>query len=115
MNRNLEQALIELAWTDPDFGQLLAEDPHAALKHIGVTVPDGIRLDIRVQRPNTLYYVIPPEIDDGADADVVINQMDLWRSGDQFVWIMPQHKKVDLLKMRQQHRQWSRNAEERTQ
>jgi hypothetical protein len=30
--------------------------------------------------------------------------MDLWRSGDQFVWIMPQDAKVALLQMREQYR-----------
>ena len=30
--------------------------------------------------------------------------MDLWRSGDQFVWIMPQDAKVALLDMREQYR-----------
>ena len=72
----------------------------------GSLSPPDIRLDIRVQRPDTLYYVIPPSVTDGADPDVIVNQMDLWRSGDQFVWIMPQHSKVELLKMRRQHRQW---------
>jgi len=30
--------------------------------------------------------------------------MDLWRSGDQFVWIMAQDAKVALLEMREQCR-----------
>ena len=35
---------------------------------------------------------------------LVVNQMDLWRSGDQFVWIMPQDAKLALLDMREQYR-----------
>ena len=30
--------------------------------------------------------------------------MDLWRSGDQFVWVMPQDAKLALLTMREQYR-----------
>ena len=34
----------------------------------------------------------------------MVNQMDLWRSGEQFIWIMPQEAKMALLKMREQYR-----------
>jgi hypothetical protein len=97
---DLEQALTLLAWTDPAF----ADDPGAALARLGVDVPDGFRLDVRVQRRDTLYLVIPPAVGDGETADAVVNQMDLWRSGDQFVWIMPQDAKMALLEMREQYR-----------
>ncbi|HTP15313.1 MAG TPA: hypothetical protein VMK13_05700 [Streptosporangiaceae bacterium] len=81
----LEQALTILAWSDPAF----AGDPYAALPQLGVEMPAGFRLDIRVQRRDTLCLIIPPASPDGG-TDMVVNQMDLWRSGDQFVWIMPQ-------------------------
>ena len=35
------------------------------------------------------------------DAEMVINQMDLWQSGDLFCWMMPQAMKLELLRMRQ--------------
>jgi hypothetical protein len=97
---DLEQALTLLAWSDPKF----ADDPDAALARLGVDVPNGLRLDLHVQRRDTLYLVIPPAAGDGEAADAVVNQMDLWRSGDQFVWIMPQDAKVPLLQMREQYR-----------
>lgn len=97
---DLEQALTERAWSDPE----VAHDPTGALAALGVEVPDGLQVDIRVQRPDTLYLVIPPAASDGAQVDDVANQMDLWRSGDQFVWIMPQDAKVALLTMREQYR-----------
>jgi hypothetical protein len=97
---DLEQALTLLAWSDPTF----ASDPGAALRRLGVDVPDGFRLDLRVQRRDTLYLVIPPAADEGETPDAVVDQMDLWRSGDQFVWIMPQDAKLALLRMREQHR-----------
>ena len=97
---DLETALTELAWSDPG----VAGDPAAALARLGVDVPAGMRVDVRVQRPDTLYLVIPPAVPDGAEAEQVVDQMDLWRSGDQFVWIMPQEAKVALLEMREQYR-----------
>lgn len=96
----LEAALTELAWADPS----VIDDPTAALARLGVTVPDGVRVDVRIQRRDTLYFVIPPSATDGGEVDGVVNQMDLWRSGDQFVWIMPQAAKLALLDMRQQCR-----------
>ena len=36
--------------------------------------------------------------------------MDLWRSGEQFVWIMPQEAKLALLKMREQYRDHRRRG-----
>lgn len=99
-NLGLEDALTELAWADPS----VADDPHAALARLGVTVPDGVQVDVRVQRRDTLYFVIPPAAADGGQAAGVVNQMDLWRSGDQFVWVMPQDAKVALLDMREQCR-----------
>ncbi len=97
---DLEQALTLLAWSDPAF----ANDPDAALARLGVEVPNGLRLDVRVQRRDTLYLVIPPAAGDGEATDAVVNQMDLWRSGDQFVWILRQDAKVALLQMREQYR-----------
>jgi len=96
----LEQALTDLAWADPS----VATAPEAALARLGVRVPDGIRLDVRVQRADTLYFVIPPAADDVGATDHVVDQMDLWGSGDQFVWILPEHAKVALLQMREDYR-----------
>ncbi|HUL99974.1 MAG TPA: nitrile hydratase [Mycobacterium sp.] len=96
----LEQALTQLAWADPS----VVDAPVAALARLGVTVPDGLRLDVRIQRRDTLYFVVPPMASDGGEVDGVVNQMDLWGSGDQFVWIMGQDAKVALLDMREQRR-----------
>ena len=97
---DLEQALTALAWRDPS----AVEDGASPLAALGVDVPTGMRVDLRVQRRDTLYFVIPPAAGDGADPDRVVDQMDLWSSGDQFVWILPQDAKVDLLDLREQYR-----------
>jgi hypothetical protein len=96
---DVEQALTMLAGNDPS----VAEDPAAALSQLGVDVPAGLRFDVRIQRWDTLYLVIPPAYCDDGEHERVVNQMDLWRSGDQFVWIMPQDAKVALLQMREQY------------
>jgi len=97
---DLEQALTMLAWSDP----AVTEDPAAAVAQLGVQVPAGFRIDLRIQRPDTLYLVIPPAFSDEGEHESVVNQMDLWRSGEQFVWIMSQEAKLALLKMREQYR-----------
>lgn len=112
MSVDLERELIARAWTDPAFARALQDDPAAALAQIGVSVPEGLRVNVRVQRRDTLYYVIPPAVGEGGDPEGIANQMDLWRSADEFVWVLPQHAKVGLLAMRQQHRRWSFGAEE---
>jgi hypothetical protein len=97
---DLEQALTMPAWRDP----AVTEDPAAAFAQLGVQVPAGLRVDLRIQRPDTLYLVIPPAFPDGGEHESVVNQMDLWRSGEQFVWIMPEEAKLALLQMREQCR-----------
>ena len=97
---DLEQALTMLGWSDP----AVTGDPVAALTQLGVDVPAGWRVDLRIQRPDTLYLVIPPAFSDEGEHEQVVNQIDLWRSGEQFVWIMPQEAKLALLEMREQYR-----------
>jgi len=101
---SLEQCLVELAWTDPAFAELLRNDPRQALHSIGVEVSSAIEIDVRQQRRDTLTFVIPPLAEPTEDQDKVINQMDLWQSGDLFCWIMPQALKLELLRMRESFR-----------
>ena len=67
-------------------------------------VSAGIKVNVRQQRRDTLYFLIPPLATNPEDAETVINQMDLWSSGDLFCWIMPQALKLELLRMRQSFR-----------
>ena len=101
---SLERRLVELAWTDPDFAERLRKDPRQALASIGVEVSPDVKIDIRQQRRDTLYFVMPPLAARPEDAETVINQMDLWGSGDLFCWMMPQALKLELLRMRQSFR-----------
>ena len=101
---SLERRLVELAWTDPDFAERLQKDPRQALASIGVEVSPDVKIDVRQQRRDTLYFVIPPTAAKPEDAERVINQMDLWQSGELFCWMMPQAMKLELLRMRQSFR-----------
>jgi hypothetical protein len=101
---SLERRLVELAWTDPAFAALLQTDPRQVLAAIGVEVSPGVKIDIRQQRRDTLYFVIPPLAAKPEDSEMVINQMDLWQSGELFCWMMPQALKLELLRMRQSFR-----------
>jgi hypothetical protein len=101
---SLERRLVELAWTDADFAEGLRKDPRQALASIGVETSPSVKIDVRLQRRDTLYFVIPPLAAKPEDAETVINQMDLWESGDLFCWIMPQALKLELLRMRQSFR-----------
>ena len=101
---SLERRLVELAWTDQAFAELLHKDPRQALASIGVEVSPGIQIDVRQQRRDTLYFVIPPLAERQEDAKKVINQMDLWQSAELFCWMMPQTLKLELLRMRESFR-----------
>jgi len=103
MTDSLERKLTELAWCDPAFRKQIEDNPKKALKELGIEVPDHIKLDVRQQRRDTFYYVIPPPAND-VDNTKSINQMDLWQSADLFIWIMPEKIKEHLLMMRQQFR-----------
>ena len=103
-DKSLERRLVELAWTDPAFAELLQKNPRQALASIGVEVSTGVEIDVRQQRRDTLYFVIPPLAESTEDAETVINQMDLWQSGELFCWIMPQALKLELLRMRESFR-----------
>ena len=98
---SLERRLVELAWTDPAFAELLQTDPRQALGRLGVELPPGVEIDVRLQRRDTLYFVIPPLATEPDAAPTPINQMDLWQSGELFCWMLPQALKLELLRMRQ--------------
>ncbi|MCP2165753.1 hypothetical protein [Goodfellowiella coeruleoviolacea] len=104
MTVELERAITEQAWTNPRFRELLRTDPKGALAELGVAVPDGIEVDVRIQDRDTLYYLVPP-LRTGTPARGGVNQIDLWRSADMFCWILPEKLKVSLLAMRRAFRE----------
>ncbi|MEE4598597.1 Rid family hydrolase [Streptomyces sp. DSM 41524] len=98
---DLEAALTRRAWADPAFAEQLERDPGLALAALGVTVPPGITVQVKLQKRDTLYYVVPPAKKPGEpDQREAVNLMDQWGSGDMFVWVLPERLKAGLLAMR---------------
>lgn len=101
---SLERHLVERSWTDPAFAERLRMDAHQALADLGVEISPDVKIDVRLQRRDTLYLVIPPPAASAGDAQSPVNQMDLWQSAELFCWILPEALKLELLRIRQSFR-----------
>ena len=53
--------LIAKAWTDEDFKARLKADPKAALKEVGMDVPEGVEIEVVESTQEKAYLVIPPK------------------------------------------------------
>lgn len=60
MGQTFKRALTERAWCDPDFARLREDDRRSAVAAMGGEVSDNVRIGVRVQRQDTLYFVISP-------------------------------------------------------
>jgi Nitrile hydratase, alpha chain len=59
--RDLETALIEKCWKDPDFKKRVVSDPKGMLeRHIGQKLPSEVKIFIHEEDTNTLHFSIPP-------------------------------------------------------
>jgi hypothetical protein len=58
--RDLETALIEKCWKDPDFKKQVTSDPKGMLeRHTGQKLPAPIKIFIHEEDANTLHFSIP--------------------------------------------------------
>ena len=58
--RDLETALIEKCWKDPDFKKQVISDPKGMLeRHTGQKLPAQIKIFIHEEDANTLHFSIP--------------------------------------------------------
>ncbi|AJS57384.1 NHLP leader peptide family RiPP precursor [Paenibacillus sp. IHBB 10380] len=56
----LQTQIINKAWEDPSFKELLLADPKAAIKEVlGVIIPEHIKLKAVEESSDELYLVIP--------------------------------------------------------
>jgi hypothetical protein len=59
--RDLETALIEKCWKDPEFKRQVISDPKGMLeRHTGQKLPAPIKIFIYEEDANTLHFSIPP-------------------------------------------------------
>jgi hypothetical protein len=59
--RDLQTALIEKCWKDPDFKKSVVSDPKGMLElHTGQKLPSEVKIFIHEEDANTLHFSIPP-------------------------------------------------------
>lgn len=58
---SIETSIIERAWKDAEFKAQLVEDPKAALRAMGETVPDFLNIKVVEETGNTRYFVLPQD------------------------------------------------------
>jgi hypothetical protein len=59
--RDLQTALIEKCWKDPDFKKSVVSDPKRMLElHTGQKLPSEVKIFIHEEDANTLHFSIPP-------------------------------------------------------
>lgn len=61
MTANIVQSnLIQKAWQDPAFKNLLLTDPKAAIKEVlGIVLPDHVQVKTLEEKPDQYYLVLP--------------------------------------------------------
>jgi hypothetical protein len=59
--RELETALIEKCWKDPEFKKAVVSDPKGMLeRHTGQKLPSQVKILIHEEDANTLHLSVPP-------------------------------------------------------
>src|ERR1700749_3689600 len=59
--RDLEVALIEKCWKDPDFKKQVLADPKGMLeRHLGKTLPVALKVFVHEESAETLHFSLPP-------------------------------------------------------
>jgi len=104
--KDLEYFITKHAWDDPILAEFLEKDAVAALKSIGMQVPENFKLRIIVQKEDTIYLSMPPAI----KSEEIVQQvrtdelMDVWSSGNFFTWLIPAALKFNIFKLRNRQR-----------
>ena len=100
--KDFEYYLTKHAWENPEFALFLEKDPIGALKSIGLDVPDNLKLRVIVQRDDTIYLAMPPakRSDESAPENITEELMDIWSSGNFFIWFSPLALKYNIFKLR---------------
>lgn len=58
--RDLETALIEKCWKDPEFKKQVLSDPKGMLeRHLGRKLPPNVKIFLHEEDPKTLHFSVP--------------------------------------------------------
>jgi len=99
--KDFEYFLTKACWDDPGFSKRIEENAEEALKEKGLTIPDGLKIRVKVQKDNTIYLAIPPRNTSSASQiETVTEEMDVWSSGNFFIWFAPLALKFNLFALR---------------
>lgn len=70
MNQNEQQKLwakiVAKAWADEDYKQRLLDDPAAVLRAEGMTLPEGVEINVVEATAKKAWFVLPMQPDEGA-------------------------------------------------
>ena len=59
--RDLEVALVEKCWKDPEFKKQVLADPKGMLeRHIGKKLPGDLKIFVHEENAETLHFSLPP-------------------------------------------------------
>ena len=59
--RDLEVALVEKCWKDPEFKKQILADPKGMLElHIGQKLPGDLKIFVHEENAETLHFSLPP-------------------------------------------------------
>jgi len=94
----LEQQIIERAWQDEQFRQLLLTDPKQAIGEVlGFELPDHLNVQVLEEKTDTIYLVIPPNPNDREEAPLSPAELDLVAGGSMFTVMGPQRLSLCLI------------------
>ncbi|MFI5333697.1 MAG: NHLP leader peptide family RiPP precursor [Chlamydiales bacterium] len=58
--KELEAKIIAHAWKDPRYKEKLLKNPRAAMKEMGLDIPENIHVKVVEDKPNSFTFVLPP-------------------------------------------------------
>ena len=59
--RDLEVALVEKCWKDPEFKKQILADPKSMLeRHLGKKLPGDLKIFVHEENAETLHFSLPP-------------------------------------------------------
>ncbi|MCS6959847.1 MAG: NHLP leader peptide family RiPP precursor [Pseudanabaenaceae cyanobacterium SKYGB_i_bin29] len=96
--KQLESEIIERAWRDEGFRQLLLADPKRAIGEVlGWELPAHITIHVLEEQTDTLYLVIPPNPNAKEEKALSPEELDLVAGGSMFTVMGPQRLSLCLI------------------